>query len=467
VSDARADTLAPAAWSELLSGGRRLYSVMILLGVGIHALQNLVMAIIMPTVVADLGGADYYTWPSMLYTVGAIIGSASLGPLWRTFGQRKGYAISAFCFFCGTVSCALAPDMAVLNAARAVQGFSGGLITGGGMALISALFTPAQRKRLLAAHQGIWMIAQLSGPIVGGAFAEIGWWRGSFWVTAPIMLGFAVLCLAKLPEGREEAAKAESAFPIQRLGILTTGVFAVALAGPIGDAVTRPALIAVAALLVWLTFHLDGRSTNKLYPSGALSLRWPVGLAMWILFAASMLQTSVTLFLPLLLQVVLGVKPLFVSVISIVISCGWTIATFLVSGWNDWRERAALRAGPLFVIAGVAGLAATTLAPHLGLLAVFAFIQGFGLGMQNPLLVSLAMANARKGEERITSSAIPSIRSMGTAFGAAFAGLLSTTSGLGDATEPAAVAHAITMVYGFNILPLTLAAILMFRLTRR
>jgi predicted MFS family arabinose efflux permease len=175
----------------------------------------------------------------------------------------------------------------------------------------------------------------------------------------------------------------------------------------------------------------------------------------------------VTLFLPLLLQVVLQVQPLFVSVITIVISCGWTLSTFLVSGWNDWRERAALRAGPLFMITGVAGLAAISLAPNLGALAIFAFIQGAGLGMQNPLLVSLAMANARKGEERITSSAIPSIRSMGTAFGAAFAGLLSTTSGLGDATEPAAVAHAITVVYGFNVLPLILAAILMFRLTRK
>ena len=59
-----------------------------------------------------------------------------------------------------------------------------------------------------------------------------------------------------------------------------------------------------------------------------------------------MTQTSVTLFLPLLLQVVHGVSPVFVNFLSIVISCGWTIGTFTVSGWSGMRERLALGIGP-------------------------------------------------------------------------------------------------------------------------
>ena len=47
-----------------------------------------------------------------------------------------------------------------------------------------------------------------------------------------------------------------------------------------------------------------------------------------------MTQTSVSLFLPLLLQVVHGVSPVWINVLNIVISCGWTIGTFSVSGWS-------------------------------------------------------------------------------------------------------------------------------------
>ena len=68
-----------------------------------------------------------------------------------------------------------------------------GLVIGGGMALVSAVFSDRLRKRILAAYQGVWMIAQLLGPAVGGVFAQLGWWRGSFWTMVPIILIFAFL----------------------------------------------------------------------------------------------------------------------------------------------------------------------------------------------------------------------------------------------------------------------------------
>jgi uncharacterized membrane protein len=65
-----------------------------------------------------------------------------------------------------------------------------------------------------------------------------------------------------------------------------------------------------------------------------------------------MTQTSVTLFLPLLLQVVHRVSPLVINFLSIVISMGWTTATFTVSGWSGMRERLALISGPVIATTG-------------------------------------------------------------------------------------------------------------------
>jgi hypothetical protein len=52
---------AKGDWSELFRDGRGLYSALIIGGIAMHATQMLVIAIIMPTVVSDIGGAAYYT----------------------------------------------------------------------------------------------------------------------------------------------------------------------------------------------------------------------------------------------------------------------------------------------------------------------------------------------------------------------------------------------------------------------
>ena len=455
-----------AAWLDLLRDGRAAYTVLVLLGVVLHALQILVIAIIMPTVVADIGGAPYYTWAAMSYTIGSIVGTASIGPLWRALGQRRGYVVGGAALLLGTTACAVAPAMGALIAARTVQGFAGGLVAGGGMALISALFGDALRRRVLAMYQGTWMVAQLLGPLVGGVFAEIGWWRGSFWVLVPITLCFTALAWVKLPEGRGAAGPRGGAgpFPVLRMFMLAGGVFAVALAGPVGDTTLRLVLVAAAVGLVWLTFRLDRAAENRLYPSDAFSMRAPVGLALWIMCLVGMVQTGVTIFLPLLLQVVHGVTPLFVSVVTIAISFGWTVGTFSVSGWTGAKERFALWIGPLLMIAGLAGMTVTAQMPVLILLGVAAFVQGVGIGTHNVHIIARTMAHARKGEENVTASALPSARSLGTAIGAALSGMIASIAGLGDATDPAAVGDAITVVYGCALLPLGFAAWFMFRL---
>src|SRR5579871_1876700 len=134
------DAAAKGSWGELFSGGRGLYSALIIGGIAMHATQVLVIAIIMPTIVGDIGGAAYYTWAAMLYTIGSIVGASSTGVVWSRMGARKGYALGAFIFAIATAACALAPGMFALIVARGIQGWAGGLVSGGGTALIASLY---------------------------------------------------------------------------------------------------------------------------------------------------------------------------------------------------------------------------------------------------------------------------------------------------------------------------------------
>jgi predicted MFS family arabinose efflux permease len=118
------------------------------------------------------------------------------------------------------------------------------------------------------------------------------------------------------------------------------------------------------------------------------------------------------------------------------------------------------------MVLGILGIVASAELHMLILLTLSALVVGIGMGTHNVHLIARTMANADKGEERITASAMPSIRSLGTGCGAALAGVLSTMAGLGDAVEPAAVAHAVTTVYAFQIIPTLLTLWLMLRLVR-
>ncbi len=449
-----------APWSDLVSDGRALYSGLVVMGTMMQALQILVIAIVMPTVVADIGGASYYTWPAMLYTIGSIVGAAAVAPVWTAFGgARKGYALSGVAFLAGTLGCALAPDIGWFNASRTLQGIAGGLVSGGSMALIGSLFPAQLRTRILAIQQGTFTASHLLGPVVGGLFAAAGWWRGSFWCMVPLLALFAAVAWWKLPDRiGVDAVRGNARFPFLRLSVLSSAVFCIAMIGPVEGVAWRVVFCGAAIVLLWLTFRLDRDAPNKLYPSNPLSVRTTVGITLWILILLGLVQTGLSIFLPLLLQVVMGVSPVYISIANITLSFAWTVGTFAVSGWSGPRERVALGAGALLMLAGLAGIVTSTYTPHLALLIGSAFVFGFGIGMHFVHLMSRAMQSALKGEERITASALSSIRSVGMAFGAAMVGVQATFAGLGAGTDPVAVRDALGFVFGLGLVPLVLTA---------
>jgi MFS family permease len=114
--------------------------------------------------------------------------------------------------------------------------------------------------------------------------------------------------------------------------------------------------------------------------------------------------------------------------------------------------------GALVAVASVAR------ADALPLLAFAGFVMGIGVGSFNVHLVARTMEAAPLGEQRTTAAALASIRSLGTAFGAAFGGVVAHAAGLGAAVDPDEVGHAVTAVYWVSCIPLALAVLAMVRL---
>jgi MFS family permease len=441
----------PHGWRSLFGNGLGLYVVMLNLGIALHAVDVFVVSTVMPDVVRDLGGAHFYAWSTMLYMVASIIGAAATAPLRLRFGGRRAYCAGAVLFLVGSIGCAASPNMELFIVSRFVQGFGGGIVLSRSMAMVGELFPEPLKKPLLALISSTWGVAALIGPALGGSFAAIDFWRGAFWFNLPFVLIFLGVALRRLPADRPQAGPVPQ-FPFGRMALLTAGVMCVGIASEGATLPARVGLILLALLLVFSTFLLDRRGLNRLFPSQPLSWFTTTGTGYWAMFLASMTHTVIGVFLPLALQELHGQSPIVAGYMMAILAIGWTAASVFTAKWQGRMVIAAMVCGMAFCVIGLAGLAfgVTTLSPYA--IAALNGLVGIGLGSSNLHVVAAAMRHAAPGEESITASSIPTMRSLGIAFGAAAAGAVANAAGLTDALGKADVARAVTLVLSWGTL---------------
>jgi MFS family permease len=162
------------SWSMLFQGGRAAHTLLLILNLSVSATKVWIVATVLPSVVADIGSAEFYAWPTTLYTIASILGTASGRFIKATLGFRRGFIAGVLVFLVGSVGCALAPHMLVLLGTRTIQGRGAGMLSGLSYTIISTLYPEDLRPWVLSTFAGVWGVAALLGPMVGGVFAELG-----------------------------------------------------------------------------------------------------------------------------------------------------------------------------------------------------------------------------------------------------------------------------------------------------
>jgi len=450
-----------AGWLEMFQGGLAIPTVLLNIGIGLHAIDVFIVSSTMPAIVRDIGGAHFYAWATMLYMVTSIIGAASSNPLRNRFGSRSTYVIAICFFLVGSMGCALSPHIAPFLLARTVQGAGGGLLTALSMTLVSDLFPAHLRKRVLASISSTWGVAAILGPAVGGFFAHLGWWRGAFWINVPVILCFLAMALRHI--GNQRPSTFAGQFPLRRLALLTTGVLCVGLASYATQMVVQAGLIGLAVLLVLATLKLDGHGGNRLFPSQPLSIATPTGCSYWIAFLSSLMHTVTGVFLPLALQVLHGMNAASAGYTTAALALCWTLSSVATSGWHGVKAARAIVLGPVISWIALSMLAIAIHGWPTWTIPLLTSLIGLGLGSSNLHVVAATMRHAASGEEAITASSLPTIRSLGIAFGAAGAGLVANSAGLTDQLLPTNVAAAVGWVFAIGAIAPFLSAFFSFR----
>lgn len=455
---------APPSWSALVHGRRLAHTTILALSVGVHVVDSFMLAAILPSVVEEIGGATFYTWSAMLYTVSATLGTACGGWLATTLGMRGAALVGVLVLLLGNAGAAAAPTMAVLLFARTLQGLGGGVLVAQAYAIASAFYADSLRPRVLTMISVAHGLAALVGPIAGGGFAMMGWWRGAFWAAVPVLFVLAGLIWRFLPP--RAAAGQAVRLPLLRLVLLGAAVLSVAVSGQVESLALRLLSVGTAAIFVKLTLSLDARAAARLFPSRPLSLAHSVGTALWMVLLFTVTTGYTGVFMPLAVQVLHGVSPLFAGYFQAALALSWTSFALVSAGFQGRAVQRAILVGPVLIACGVVGQALLVVEGSLTLLASSVAVTGAGMGLCCAHIESWTMSSARADEAKVTASSIPTMGSLGRGLGAATAGLVANAAGLGAGVSRETVAMAATWVYGLAVLVPVVIVMLSIRLLR-
>lgn len=439
-----------ARWAEIVTGRYGLYTLAINIGIFMWAINNLVVAGVMPTVVADIGGMRLYSWTFALFSMGSVMGAASAGPLRDRFASRVAYAGAGAVFCAGLIGAAFAPNMESLIVARFFQGLGGGAVSSLGYSMMATLYPERLRGRILAFTSTGWGVATSFGPGFGGIFAEYGLWREAFWGMAPLCLVFIVMALKIIPDTRE--SRAHSAFPFGRLLLIGGAVIALSASSQTDHVELRTVFIALSIALATAAFFLDGRATRAMFPRKALRIFTETGALYWIMALNQATVCIYATFQTLQLQVLHNVPPIVAAYLFVLSSLTWSLVALLVATWRGRMETLGIVLGNVFLLIGTIGLALTVVPGPVWMIAVFIAVCGAGIGFMNNMLIQRAIRSVPAEEKGIAGSSTQAIRTMGVAFGAAAAGLIAVAGGLGSETPSIeTVAPAMQWVYAADV----------------
>ena len=273
------------------------------------ALSQTVVASIMTSMVADLGGFDRYTWPATSYLVAATVAYPIVGRLSDIYGRRAFLIVGIAIFTVGSALVGVSASMNQVIGFRLLQGVGGGIVMTCSYVSIADLFRPEDRGKFLGVLGAIYAVATVVGPVMGAFVAEWFSWNWVFLLLA--LAGAPVLALTAWIYPRSTLPARPEGLDYPGMATLVLAVAPVALAlSSVGvlyawDAPQSIGLLAFGLAMAGLFVAIESRSRTPIMPLGIYRDR-AVAVAMVVTLLTAASLHGFVLFLPLYFQVALG-----------------------------------------------------------------------------------------------------------------------------------------------------------------
>ncbi len=415
-------------WGDLLSAEYRVPTLTLALSIALHATNFFIFATLSPSVVSDIGGLPLLSWATTLFVVSSIVSSAAGGILKAMLGARNSMVIAALGFGLGSAVTALAPEMEMVLVGRTIQGLGAGLLTAYSHGMVRDLFPPASWARMFAVVSGGWGVAALTGPLIGGIFAEYGIWRWGFGAMVIAAGLFVLLSLRAIPAGGG-GERIGSWAPVVRLALLGASALLLGSAGKVDVPGVNGLPLGLSALCFALTIVLERRAETPLFPKDMFRPGTVLGSGVLYVFGVCFATATTSIYGPLLFRVIHDIPIITTGFIVTAQSMSWTLAAIVFSGAGRGGSRLACALGPVLTGAGLIGvglyLPAGPLWAAIGAITVI----GFGIGLAWGHVGRFVLEAAGEADRNRVTSVMPTMQSIGIAFGSAVAGLVANANG--------------------------------------
>ncbi|MEU8238453.1 MDR family MFS transporter [Actinoplanes missouriensis] len=418
----------------LLLTRRRIWIIFsaLIAGMLLASLDQTIVSTAMPTIVGELGGVSSQVWITTAYILATTIVMPVYGKFGDVLGRRRLFIVAIAIFTAASVGCAFATGFWTFVIFRAVQGLGGGGLMILSQAIIADIVPASERGRYLGPLGGIFGLAAVGGPLLGGFFVDHLTWQWAFYINIPVGVAAFLIAVFALRLPNKKAVH-----PIDWLGVLflsaaTTCLIFFADSGGSADhgwaAGVTWAWGAGLVLSASVFVVVESRAADPIMPLSMF--RNPIfvnataiGLALGIgMFAALG-------FVPTFLQMSSGTSAAASGLLMLPLMVG-LLATSVVAGvliTRTGRYRIFPVLGTLITGGAMAAMTTLTAATPIWLIGVYLLVFGAGLGLIIQVVV-LVVQNAVSPDDIGTATATNNyFREVGGAVGIAVFGTIFTS----------------------------------------
>jgi len=431
---------------------RRLSLIAILVVFMLGALDMTILSTATPTIVADLDGLELYAWVTTAYMLSSTVLVPIFGKLGDMYGRKRILVWGISIFLLGSVLCGLSGEfgdlpilgdgMQQLIVFRAVKGIGGAALFTSAIGIVADLYPPLQRAKFMGLFGAVFALASLIGPTIGGLLTDhasatwfghyVAGWRWVFYANLPLGLIALYMVSNKMPTlNTHQGGKIDYLGAMILLIVFIPFLLALTWGGN-RYAWNSPQLLSMFALsaVAFVAFiRVESRASDAVMPLDLFQSRIFV-FANLSSFVLGMAFMGAVMFMPLYMQVVLGVDATG-SGFAMLPLMGGLMLTSILSGRlvsRSGRYKAYMVGGVVILVCGMYLLTNLDVDSSLMQLNIAMAVVGLGLGPSQSLTNLIVQSAFPVSKIGVATSTTQFFRQVGNTVGVAIFGAVLVTS---------------------------------------
>ncbi|MCJ1464044.1 hypothetical protein MMC07_002654 [Pseudocyphellaria aurata] len=399
------------------------------------ALDGTSLSVALPIIAQKLKGTAIEAfWSGTSFLLCSTIFQPNFASFSHIFGRKPMIMTGLVFFLVGVIVAAVAKDFATLLVGRSIQGIGGGGLIALTEIVVTDLVPLRLRGQWFGIISGMWALGSVSGPVIGGAFAQNVSWRWIFWLNLPFIgVAFVLVPLfLKLnfrPSNlREQLKRVDWVGSVLFIGSTTSFLIPITWGGVMYDwdswRTLVPLLVGAVGLVTFVLFEKYVASEPLIRlsvfmnRSAAVNYAGTVihGMILWcLLYYSPLYYEGVKGYTPIIAGISIFPETFTVAPVSVVTGIVVTLTG---------RYRWSLWAGWFFATLGTGILYLLDVDTSVVSWIFLNLVVGIGMGMLFPAMAFAIQASSKNEDLAFAVAMFSFFRAFGQAIGVAIGGTI-------------------------------------------